>query len=122
MAYSLDLRKKVLGYLRKGGTATDAVQLFEITERTIRNWLKREKEQNLAPKSRRSGSYKIDEEKLRRYIETNPDAYLREIAVEFGTTLQAIFYACIRLKITLKKRRQNTRNEMKKHVKSSLSK
>ncbi len=49
-----------------------------------------------------------------KYLEKNPDAYLREIADEFGVTIQAIFYACKRLKITLKKRHLSIRKEMKK--------
>ena len=101
---------------------TEAEQLFVVTVRTIRNWLRRGKEGNLAPKSRRSGSYKIDEESLKNYIERHPDAYLREIAEQYGTTLQAIFYACNRLQITLKKRRRNTKSGTKKLEKSSLPK
>ncbi|MGR3952485.1 MAG: IS630 transposase-related protein [Chlamydia sp.] len=39
----------------------------------------------------------------KKHIEENPDKYLREIAEVFSSTLQAVFYACKRLNITLKK-------------------
>jgi hypothetical protein len=41
--------------------------------------------------------------KKRLFVREHPDAYLREIAEKFGTTLQAGFYACKRLKISIKK-------------------
>jgi transposase len=46
---------------------------------------------------------KIDPEKLKKYIDDNPDAYLREIAAEFHCTLYAIQKALARLKISRKK-------------------
>ncbi|WP_369508940.1 IS630 transposase-related protein [Parachlamydia acanthamoebae] len=50
-------------------------------------------QQDLAPKMNGSKPSKIDNEKLRKYIEEHPDSYLREIAAVFNSTLQAIFYA-----------------------------
>ena len=54
-------------------------------------------------KQGKSSSSKIDDQQLRLFVRQHPDAYLREIAEKFGTTLQAGFYACKRLKISLKK-------------------
>jgi transposase len=103
MVYSLDLRKKALNYIANGGKRSDASKIFGITTRTLANWLYREKNQDLAPRMNGSRPSKIGDEKLKKYIEENPDKYLREIAKEFSSTLQAVFYACKRLKITLKK-------------------
>ncbi|WP_320412793.1 IS630 transposase-related protein [Candidatus Rhabdochlamydia oedothoracis] len=47
-------------------------------------------------------------------IEKNPDHFLSEIAKHFGLTLQAIFYALKRLKITRKKRLRFIRKGMRK--------
>ena len=114
MTYSLDLRKKALNYLKKGNSWQSASETFDVTTRTLANWLRREKEQNLAPKSRKSSPSKIDSEKLRNYIAKHPDAYLKEIGKEFCATVQGVFYACKRLRITLKKRPLITKKEMKK--------
>ncbi|HEY2810873.1 MAG TPA: IS630 transposase-related protein [Rhabdochlamydiaceae bacterium] len=47
-------------------------------------------------------------------IKKNPDHFLSEMATHFNTTLQAIFYALQRLKITRKKRLRFTRKETRK--------
>ena len=114
MTYSLDLRKKALKYIENGGTWLAASQTFGIAIRTLAHWLTRKKQNNLQPKARQKGSYKIDEDRLKDFIAKNPDAYLREIAEEFKTTIPAVFYACKRSKITLKKRHPIIKKETKK--------
>lgn len=114
MTYSLDLRKRVLRYLEDGHTQEEASSIFRISLKTVTNWTKKNKEGNLSPKVRENKPRKIDNDRLIKYIKKNADAYLREIAEEFGVTIQAIFYACKRLRITLKKRRPVIKNEMKK--------
>lgn len=114
MTYSLDLRNKVLKYIESGKTWSSASQTFGVAMRTVAHWLKRKKQNKLPPEARPTGSYKIDENRLKDFIAKKPDAYLREIAEEFKTTIPAIFYACSRSKITLKKRRHTTRKETKK--------
>jgi predicted transcriptional regulator len=52
------------------------------------------------------------------FVPEHPDAYLREIAEKFGTTLQAVFYASKRLEISLQKRPLSTRGEMRQKEKS----
>jgi len=115
MTYSLDLRKKALEYLKKGNSKKITSLIFGVTTRTLTNWERRENEKNLAPKKRKKGSYKINEDALKEYIQKNPDAYLHEISEHFKTTAQAIFYACKRLKITLKKRLSSTKKGMRKN-------
>ena len=114
MVYSLDLRKKALEYLTKGKTEEECAATFGVTRRTLSNWKRRQREQNLAPKARCLSPSKIDSDRLRQYIDDHPDAYLREIAKEFGSTLQAIFYSCKRLKISLKKRSATIKKGMRK--------
>ncbi|BBI17541.1 IS630 transposase-related protein [Neochlamydia sp. S13] len=113
MVYSHDLRKKALNYIENGGSIATASVVFGVAARTLTNWIKRKKQGNLAPKKRRQSPSKIDSEKLKLYVKQTPDAYLREIAEEFGVTIAAVFYACKRLKITLKKRHPSTRKEMR---------
>jgi transposase len=118
MVYSIDLRKRALEYIANGGKHTEASKIFGVTTRTLANWLLRQKQEDLAPRTRGSSPSKIDNDKLRKYIEDNPDRYLREIAEEFSSTLQAVFYACKRLKITLKKRHPTTKKETHKNGKN----
>lgn len=116
MVYSLDLRKKALNYIANTGSLSEASKIFGITTRTLSNWLSLEKRDDLAPKMKGSKPSKIDNEKLKQYVKDHPDHYLREIAEAFSTTLQAVFYACKRVNITLKKRPPSTKKEMKRNV------
>lgn len=118
MTYSHDLRKKTLDYIEKGGSRQLASEIFGVTTRTIQNWMHRQKLGILPAKMRQSSPSKIDNDKLKKYIENHPDHYLREIAKAFGSTLQAVFYACKRLKITLKKRHRIIKKEMRKNENS----
>lgn len=115
MVYSIDLRQRALNYIANGGTRLEASKIFGVTIPTLANWLSRQKQQNLAPKMNGSKPSKIDSEKLKKYIELHPDSYLREIAAEFNSTLQAVFYACKRLNITLKKRPYTIKKEMRRN-------
>jgi transposase len=104
MPYSNDLRQRVMQFIEAGGCKKQAAQIFGVCLKTIWNWIKRKREGNLAPKVRVTPSRKIDSQLLLEFISCHPDAYLREIADHFGVTIQAIFYACKRHKISLKKR------------------
>ena len=114
MSYSLDLRKRVIKYVEDGGTQEEAASIFNVSPKTVTNWVRKKRDGDLSPKTRLAKPRKINYDSLRKYIEKHPDAYLREIAEEFEVTLQAIFYACKRLRITLKKRHPAIRNGMKK--------
>lgn len=118
MVYSIDLRNKALDYIANGGSRSEASKIFGVTTRTLANWLSRKKQNDLAPKMNGSKPSKIDNEKLKQYIIDHPDSYLREIAEAFSSTLQAVFYACKRLGITLKKRSHTTKKEMKRNERS----
>ena len=119
MTYSLDLREKALKYLDKVGNRQQVVEAFNLTLRTLERWMRRKRDNCLPPKQRRSSPRKIDNQKLQWFIQEHPDAYLREIAKHFGTTLQAVFYACKRLKISLKKRPHTMKKERRKKEKIS---
>lgn len=118
MVYSLDLRKRALNYIANGGSRLEASKIFAVTIPTLANWLSREKQNDLVPKMKGSKPSKIDNEKLKKYIEDHPDSYLREIAVVFNSTLQAVFYACKRLGITLKKKPVTIKKEMRRNERS----
>jgi len=113
--YSLDLRKRVLEYLDTNKDKKAASKLFQVGIATIYRWILRKKEKGNAEPLRRSYVYKkIDDQKLIDYMKKNPDHFLSEIGKHFNLTLQAIFYALKRLKITRKKSSRSIRKEMQK--------
>lgn len=114
-SYSVDLRERVLQYLEKNKNREAASRLFQVGIATIYRWLSCKKERGNVEPLRRSYAYKkIDDQKLIDYIEKNPDHFLSEIAKHFNLTLQAVFYALKRLKITRKKSSRSIRKGTKK--------
>lgn len=109
MAHSEDLRKKVLIHISKFGSIKSAIQIFNVSRSSIQRWQNRHSDiGSVAKKTRKCEPYKVKEESLRSFIESNPDSYLYEIAEHFNVTVGCIAMALQRLKITRKKRLRNT--------------
>jgi len=104
-AYSVDLREKVLKYLEQNNDKIAASKLFNIGRATVYRWVSQYKKEGHVKSRKRPYAFRnIDPEKLRKFIDVNPDLILFEIAQHFSVTPQAIFYACKRSKITRKKK------------------
>ena len=118
MAYSLDLRKKVMAY-RKNNSLQATRETFNISITTIMDWeelLRTTGSLSKRPLTR--GFKKIDPEKLAQYIIEKPDAYLREMADHFGCTVWAVSQALDKQKITLKKLKHAMLKQAKKSARS----
>ena len=112
-AYSEDLREKVISYIMSGGSKREAARTFNIGEDTIYRWMRRHKAGDIRPKIRTDYPRKIDEQKLKDYVEANPDHTLEQIGRGLNLGRQTIFRWLRRLKITRKKRQPSTKNGMK---------
>lgn len=115
-AYSEDLREKVISHIMSGCSKREAARVFNIGEDTIYRWLRLHKIGDLKPKKRTIYPQKMNEQKLREYIHTNPDDTLEQIGQALGVGRQAVFTWLKRLNITRKKRQPSTKNVMKKSV------
>jgi transposase len=104
MAYDIKYRHRALEYWSEGKSKEETAKVFKVSPSTLQGWKSRLKETGtLAPKKRRQTWRKIEPGKLQEYIEAHSDAYLREIAAEFGCTIHAVEKALARLKISRKK-------------------
>ena len=104
MGYSKDLRERVLAYHAEGHTIDKTSKVFKVGTTTISAWKKLLSETgNLEKKEIERKPRKFESEKLRTYINENPEATLAEIAKEFGGSPSGAFDALEREKITLKK-------------------
>ena len=112
MSYSIDLKKRVVSFIEEGGSKVEATKRFSVRRRTVFKWMKKKRERGtLANKKRVSSPRKLQEEKLKKYIKIHPDHYLREIAVIFKVTPEAVFYACkltYKKNLTLQRKRRET--------------
>ena len=119
MAYSLDLRKKVIDY-RKKHTLEETHLAFNISISTILDWEVLQKETGSLKKRPLNRSFKkIDPIALAEFIIEFPDSYLHEMAEHFNCTTTAIFYALENQKITLKKLKFDIVKRMRESVKLS---
>ena len=100
MAYSLDLRERVVEYVETGGGISRASRLFKVGRSTIYEWLARE---DLRPTQVKRRKRKLDWEALKRDVEENPESKLSQRAQKFGVQPSAIHYALKEMNITRKK-------------------
>ena len=105
MAYSTDLRKRVLDFIHTGGKKSEAARRFSLNRSTIYRWLAAENPlstQKPGPKHMRV----LDEAALKKHVADLPDLTQNERAVHFGVSESSIRYGLRKLGITRKK---NTR-------------
>lgn len=121
MAYRKDYRKAAIEFKQSGHTFAELKEVFKITPRTYYQWVElQEKTGSLQYRNASQRQGKIDPERLKQAVEEKPDAYLRELAVEFGVSTTAIHKRLKKHKITYKKRRSHTPKKVKK-TEQSLS-
>ena len=100
MSYPLSFKKRAIEYRKSGHSAQETQEALQVSISTIYRWERQLEEQgHLGSKPLMRPHKKIDPEKLRTYIAAHPDAFLKEIAQEFGCSITAIQKAFKRLGI-----------------------
>ena len=99
MTYSLDLRKRVVSFVKQGGTRAEASRRFDVHYDTVRGWLRRD---DLRPKAHGPRRRKLDKAELEKHVREHPNLLLRERAACFGVDPSAIWYALRTMKIVKK--------------------
>ena len=100
MAYSLDLRQRVVDFVETTGSVSRASELFKVARSTIYQWLARK---DLRPTQVKRRNRKLDWEALKRDVEQNLESKLSKRAQKFGVQPSAIHYALKPMNITRKK-------------------
>ena len=109
MAYSRDLRKRVLGFIETGGKKSEAARRFTVARSTIDRWLAADDPLTIkkpGPKKMRV----INEEALRKHVTDYPDLTYKERAAYFNVSVSCIGYGLRKLNITRKKRHPGISN------------
>ena len=100
MAYSIDLRQRVVAFVEEGGSKAEAARRFRVSGWCVQDWCGRS---DLAPKQHGPRQRKLDRLALRQHVAHHPEATLKERAQHFGVAINAIWYALQRLQVTHKK-------------------
>ena len=100
MAYSADLRQRVVEFVGEGGSKAEAARRFRVSIWCVHDWYGRA---DLTPKYPRTRRRKLDRVALRQHVRQHPEATLQERARHFGVQINAIWYALRQGQITRKK-------------------
>lgn len=101
MTYSVDLRERVVEYVRDGGSKSEAARRFGVSRWCVYDWLSRE---SLEPEKQGCpGPWKLCPETLKAHVEAYPDAYQHERGDALGVSRQVVLYGLQRLGIRRKK-------------------
>jgi len=94
MAYSLDLRQRVIDYIHSGGSKITASHIFDVGEKTVRNWVSLYKETgSVNPRPHRGGKRSsVDSDTFKSYVDANPDKTLKELGAHFGLSYEGAAY------------------------------
>lgn len=104
-AYGIDLRKKVISFLKSGNSQRDASKIFRISKTTVNNWYKMyQKEGHCTPKKCHGAKPKIDAAQFIDYITNNPNATTLEIGKVFNMTYGGAHYWLRKLGFGYKKK------------------
>lgn len=118
--YSLDLREKVIKYLKEGGSQISASKIFSLNKNTVNNWwLRYNSEGHVKPKARRGAKPKINPEELIKYVNENPNMDSSEIGSYFGIGATGAQYWLKKIGFTYKKKPIPTWKLMREEEESS---
>jgi len=104
-AYSVDLRERIVRFIKKGHSKAEAARHFNVCWRTVLRYCKADQAGHLAPKPHPGRKKAFTSERLRHEVAARPSATLREYAQALGVSHNAVWKRMRLLAITLKKTR-----------------
>jgi transposase len=112
-----DLRKRVMAFVRGGGSKAEAARRFQVSRSSVYNWTSAPDGlayERPGPK----GPRHLDWGGLRTHVAEQPDATQKERARHFGVSRHCIWYALQRMELSRKKNAgvQGARPAQKKGV------
>ena len=113
MAYSVELKKKVIQFLLKGKSFSEAVEVFGVSKGAISAWNSEYKAFGIiapAKKQDRSHLRKITPEKIETFLSKNPTANQLDMAQEFGCKNPSVSIALRKFGYTKKNSARYTKN------------
>ncbi|ETZ07427.1 transposase [Holospora obtusa F1] len=103
--YSVDLRERVIEYIKLGNTQNTTSKIFKVSKSSVNRWWMRYQEAgSIKAKPRLGSKGKIDPEKLRVYVEANEDKKLAEIAKLFNISVCSVYRRLKKLGFSYKKK------------------
>ena len=102
-AYALDLRERVVNFIKSGGSKAEAARRFDLARSSVYRYLAAAQTGALAPKTSWGHWRKLDPQKLQVHVKKHPDATLKELQEVFGVSHHAVWVRLRQIGFTLKK-------------------
>ena len=102
-SYSLDLRKRIVEFVKRGGSKAEATRRFGVSRWTVGRYIVADREGGLASKPRGRRKKAFSDESLRKAVRERPSATLEAHGKALGVSHVAIWRRLRQLAITLKK-------------------
>jgi transposase len=103
-ALSMDLRERVVAFVKAGAGKQEAAKHFKISRRSVYRYLDADAKGRLEPKKSWGKWRKLDPDKLAGHVKNDPDATLAEMGKVFVVSHNAVWVRLGQLGITLKKK------------------
>lgn len=101
MRCSSDIRKRVIEFVRGGGSKAEAARRFQVSQMSVYRWLKPDGLEYERPGPRRA--HKLDREVLIAHVEEHGDMTQKERARHFGVSRHCMWYALRQIRVSRKK-------------------
>ena len=108
-AYALDLRERVVQFVRSGGSKAEAARRFQVARRSVYRYLAAAQNGTLAPKASWGHWRKLDPQRLHAEVKKHPAATLKELQAVLGVSHHAIWVRLNQLGLTFKKKHHLSR-------------
>lgn len=102
MRRSNDIRKRVVEFVRSGGSKAEAARRFQVGEMSVRRWCNAS-DPYAYNKPGPKGARNVDRQALTENVEAQNDMTQQERARRFGVSRHCIWYNLQQLKISRKK-------------------
>lgn len=113
--YSLDLRKKVIDYIKKGKTQKEVCEVFGVHRNTVSRWNVRYSQEGVYGARERLGyQSKLDYNKIELFVKNNSDTKLANISSQFGISKGHAGVILKKLGFSYKKKRLPMWKQVKK--------
>ena len=110
MRYGNDLRRRVVSFVRGGGSKAEAARRFSVSRVTVYGWLRKGGALGEFERPGPRGPRKFELSALEAAVSAHPDRTLAEHGAAFGVHASTVCRALRRLGLTRKKRPGATRS------------
>ncbi len=103
--YGKDIRAKAIKFLKEGVLQIEIAKRLDLAQKTVSGWAKRYREEGHLEQRKRPGrAPRLNEEKLKEYLDKNPDSTLKSIGHAFDMGIGGARYWLIKYNYRNKKK------------------